>query len=46
MDLARKYQIEMPIATEVYKVVITGNTARDAFRGLLKIDTKSESELV
>ena len=44
MELAREYQVEMPIATEVYKVLYEGNTVFDAFRGLLKRDVGSEAE--
>ncbi len=44
MELAEKYNINMPIATEVYKVLYEENTARDAFRGLLRMDVGSESE--
>ena len=34
MDLAKEYNIEMPITSEVYQVVNSGNTVKDAFRGL------------
>jgi len=44
MELAKKYNINMPIATEVYKVLYEENTARDAFRGLLRMDVGSEAE--
>ncbi|RMG80398.1 MAG: NAD(P)H-dependent glycerol-3-phosphate dehydrogenase [Bacteroidetes bacterium] len=44
MELARKYRVEMPISYEVYKVVHEGNSARDAFRGLLRHPLGSESE--
>ena len=44
MALAKKYNINMPIATEVYKVLYEENTARDAFRGLLRMDVGSEAE--
>ena len=44
MELAEKYNINMPITTEVYKVINEGNTVRDAFRGLLRRDAGSESE--
>ncbi len=44
MELAEKYSVEMPIAEEVYKVCHKGNTARQAFRGLLRAETRSEAE--
>lgn len=43
MKLAEKYQINMPIAKWVYKVLHEGSTAKDAFRGLLRIDIGSEA---
>jgi glycerol-3-phosphate dehydrogenase (NAD(P)+) len=36
MELAEEYDVEMPIATEVYGVCHEGRTAREAFRGLLR----------
>jgi len=44
MDLANKYNVEMPITQEVNKVIQDGNTVKDAFRGLLRRRTKSESD--
>ena len=44
MDLAKEYNIEMPITEEVYKVVNNGNTVRDAFKGLLRAKIGSESD--
>jgi glycerol-3-phosphate dehydrogenase (NAD(P)+) len=44
IELAEKYGIEMPITQEVYKVVSEGCAAIDAFRGLLKTKTGSESD--
>ena len=44
MELAKEYKVQMPIAEEVYKVVHEGNTARDAFKGLLKHRHGSEAE--
>jgi len=43
LELAKQYNIEMPIAKEVYNVVHEGSTARDAFKGLLKHKHSSES---
>ena len=44
MQLAKEYNVEMPISHEVYKVVNEGNTVRDAFRGLLRQQSGSEAE--
>ena len=44
IELAKQYNVEMPIAQEVYRVVHEGNTARDAFRGLLRHKNTSEAE--
>jgi glycerol-3-phosphate dehydrogenase (NAD(P)+) len=44
MKLAKKYKVEMPISTEVYKVLYEGNTVNDAFRGLIRLETGSEKE--
>ncbi|MEM8902012.1 MAG: NAD(P)H-dependent glycerol-3-phosphate dehydrogenase [Bacteroidota bacterium] len=43
MQLAEKYDLNMPIAKSVYKVLYEGSTAKDAFRGLLRIDIGSEA---
>ena len=44
MELADAYDIEMPIANSVYRVLYKGDTVHDAFRGLLKRDVGSEAE--
>jgi len=44
MQLAKKYNVAMPISKEVYKVLYEGNTVNDAFRGLIKHETGSEKE--
>ena len=44
IELAKEYGIEMPIADEVYKVCHMGSTARRAFTGLLRTETRSEAE--
>lgn len=44
MELAREYKVDMPISTEIYKVLYEGNTVNDAFRGLLKHEVGSEKE--
>ena len=44
MELARDYEVAMPIATEVYKVLYEGNTVNDAFRGLIRHKVGSEDE--
>jgi glycerol-3-phosphate dehydrogenase (NAD(P)+) len=44
MELAKEYDIDMPISKEIYKVLYEGNTVNDAFRGLLKYEVGSEKE--
>lgn len=44
MELAEKYQIDMPITEEVYKVIYNGNTVHDAFKGLLKYEAGTEAD--
>jgi glycerol-3-phosphate dehydrogenase (NAD(P)+) len=44
MELAAELGLEMPITSEVYKVVNGGNTVRDAFRGLLRMKMGSEAD--
>ncbi|MEM1113543.1 MAG: NAD(P)H-dependent glycerol-3-phosphate dehydrogenase [Pseudomonadota bacterium] len=44
MALAEAYGVEMPIATDVYRVVSGESTARNAYRGLLRVSAGAESE--
>ena len=44
MNLAKEYDIEMPICHEVYKVLYEGYTIRDAFKGLLQQESGSEAD--
>ena len=44
VELAKQYNIEMPISQEVYRVVHEGQTPGDAFRGLLRMQIGSEAE--
>ena len=44
MELAKQHEISMPIAEDVYKVVIGESTATRAFRGLLRVHAGAESE--
>ncbi|MCU0447496.1 MAG: NAD(P)H-dependent glycerol-3-phosphate dehydrogenase [Microscillaceae bacterium] len=44
MELAKQYNVEMPISHEVYRVIRHGSTVKDAFRGLLNIKSGSESD--
>jgi glycerol-3-phosphate dehydrogenase (NAD(P)+) len=44
MELAKDYDVDMPISHEVYKVLYEGNSVHDAFRGLLRIESGSEKE--
>ena len=43
-ELARDYNVYMPITEQVYKVLHEGNTAIDAFRGLVKQPSLSEDD--
>ncbi len=42
VEVAARYGVEMPIAQEVYGVVHEGRPAREAYRGLLRRDARSE----
>jgi glycerol-3-phosphate dehydrogenase (NAD(P)+) len=42
MELAEKYDLEMPISHEVYKVLYDGANVTEAFRGLLRHNIGSE----
>ncbi len=44
MELAEIHNVDMPISTQVYKVLYEGNTVYDAFRGLLNMEVGSEKE--
>jgi glycerol-3-phosphate dehydrogenase (NAD(P)+) len=44
IELAKQYNIDMPITQEVYKVINEGSTALDAFRGLLRSKIGSEAD--
>ena len=44
MELAKKYDVDMPIAQEVFQVVQDKSTAGSAFRGLLKTVAGAESD--
>ena len=44
IELAKDYNIRMPISEEVYKVLYEGNNVNDAFKGLLKMEIGSEKE--
>jgi len=44
IELAKKYNIDMPIATQVYKVIQNECTVNDAFRGLIKREIGAESD--
>jgi len=43
-QLAKEYNVDMPISEEIYKVLYEGNTVNDAFKGLLKYEVGSEKE--
>ena len=44
MELAEKYAVDMPIAEEIYKVIHEGNSAQDAYRGLVRKESGHEAE--
>ena len=44
MELAKDYNVDMPISQEIYKVLYEGNTVNEAFRGLIKYEVGSEKE--
>ncbi|GHD35962.1 NAD(P)H-dependent glycerol-3-phosphate dehydrogenase [Parahalioglobus pacificus] len=44
MALAEEYGVEMPIASDVYRVVSGQTNARGAYRGLLRVTAGAESE--
>jgi glycerol-3-phosphate dehydrogenase (NAD(P)+) len=44
MALAKKFQVEMPIASDVSRVVAGDSSAIRAFRGLLRVSAGAESE--
>lgn len=44
MALAKKYDVEMPIASDVSRVVAGDSSARRAFRGLLRVSARAESD--
>jgi len=44
MQLAEQYQVDMPIAREVYRVVHEGSTPADAYRGLLRRAPGAETD--
>lgn len=44
MALAEQYNVEMPIARDVFRVLSGDDTASRAFRGLLRVEAGAESE--
>lgn len=44
MELAKQYNVQMPITYEMYKVIHEGNTVIDAFKGLIRHESGAESE--
>lgn len=44
MELAKDYNVDMPISKEIYKVLYEGNTVSDAFKGLIRYEVGSEQE--
>ena len=46
MELAEEHGVTMPIAAEVDGVVNEGRNAREAYRGLMRVDAESEHHAV
>jgi glycerol-3-phosphate dehydrogenase (NAD(P)+) len=44
LEIAKKYNVEMPITQHVYDVIQGKSTVQDAFRGLLKREIGAESD--
>jgi len=44
MELAKQFEVDLPISYEVNRVVNGEASAREAFRGLLRTESKSESD--
>lgn len=44
MELAKDYKVDMPISKEIYKVLYEGNSANDAFKGIIRYEVGSEKE--
>ena len=44
VTLAQQYGIEMPITRDVHRVVVEGGTAKQAYRGLLRVEPGAESD--
>jgi glycerol-3-phosphate dehydrogenase (NAD(P)+) len=44
MELAKDYNVDMPISKEIYKVLYEGNTVNEAFKGLIRYEIGSEKE--
>jgi glycerol-3-phosphate dehydrogenase (NAD(P)+) len=42
VEVAERYDVEMPIAHEIYRVIHEGRPATEAYRGLLRRDFRSE----
>ena len=42
--LSEQYGVEMPIASDVYRVLSGDSNANRAFRGLLRVEARAESE--
>ena len=44
IELAKQYNLEMPITHEVYDVIYKGISVMDAFRGILRVKSGSEAD--
>lgn len=45
MQLAERYGVEMPIAYEVHRVLYEGSNAMDAYRGLTRLEARTEADI-
>jgi len=44
LEIAERYEVDVPIAREIYKVLHEGSSAREAFRGLVRLPARAETD--